>query len=72
MNQIIEELHDMRVSGIIDNERSCWKLDVINELFDPEDCKDILSIPLSRVDDQHYRSWRWSKDLICVCFVNIS
>lgn len=54
---VYDQLQNIKVRNLMNNEGTEWDLEVINDLFDAEDCARIQSIPLSR--HVTHDSWYW-------------
>ncbi|XP_019186532.1 PREDICTED: uncharacterized protein LOC109181235 [Ipomoea nil] len=56
---ILEELREARVTGLIDPQSSTWDPHILSDIFIPEDVNRILKIPVSPDYDD---SWYWMGD----------
>lgn len=49
---------NLKVVDLIDISSRCWKVDVIEELFDPQSSQAILSLPIPSVPGEDTILWR--------------
>jgi hypothetical protein len=50
------------VSDLIDNPNKCWKEPIINQLFYPQEAKQICDLPLPNLDQEDFIGWQGTKD----------
>lgn len=53
-------LHDMRVSELMKNGVRCWDEELVEKLFEAEEAKEILRIPLNSARDDDSIVWHYS------------
>ena len=55
----IEDLEDLEVSGLIDRQTRTWDLEILQQIFLPQDVETICSIPISVRNTEDTLIWHF-------------
>lgn len=64
LSPIVKIEKDAKVAGLIDYDLMGWKVDMLNNLFSPQDADLIKSIPISIGEREDKLVWHYTKDRI--------